>query len=104
MPKINRSGNRPPWIPPQASWSRNAASNQQIYNSPRWRKLRRIFLNENPLCISCKDMGVVTAAHVVDHIIPINEGGSAWDQMNFQAMCHICHNKKSANESHRNRH
>ena len=35
---------------------------------------------------------------VVDHIIPVNEGGSFWDERNHQVICIWQHNKKSGIE------
>lgn len=35
---------------------------------------------------------------VVDHIIPVNEGGSFWDQRNHQVMCKWHHSKKTVME------
>ncbi len=38
----------------------------KFYNTTRWRKLRSMFIKENPLCVECNGIG-----QVVDHIIPI---------------------------------
>jgi 5-methylcytosine-specific restriction enzyme A len=73
----------------------------EIYNSNRWRKLRLLVLNEEPLCRTCKSEGQVVAGAVVDHITPINEGGDPYDRNNLQALCHKCHNSKSAREGNR---
>ncbi len=66
-----------------------------IYASTRWRKYRRWFLNRNPICavIDCNQ-----EATVVDHITPVNQGGSFWNIENHQAMCKSCHDKKTATE------
>ena len=65
------------------------------YNSTRWRKYRRAFLAEHPLCVQCGSI-----AEVVDHIKPVRLGGDFWQPLNHQAMCHSCHNSKSGRESH----
>ncbi|EMO5258136.1 TPA: HNH endonuclease [Proteus mirabilis] len=73
----------------------------------RWAKVRLAFLNENPLCVMCQEQGRITAATVVDHIIPhrlreaIQSGDKAlitkaqtlfWDKKNFQSLCDPHHN------------
>ena len=36
----------------------------------KWEKARALFLKQHPLCVMCSAEGRVTAATVVDHIIP----------------------------------
>lgn len=36
---------------------------------------------------------------IVDHIIPVNEGGSFWDERNHQVICKWHHNSKTGIES-----
>ncbi|MEW6622133.1 MAG: HNH endonuclease [Bacillota bacterium] len=43
---------------------------RKLYRSTRWRRLRRRFLQENPLCVDCKKTGRLIEATVVDHITP----------------------------------
>lgn len=62
-----------------------------------WRKLRLMFLSENPLCVECELDGLVVAATDVDHIIPKRQGGTD-DWSNLQALCHSHHSQKTANE------
>ena len=45
---------------------------RRLYNH-QWRKARLIFLKENPLCVDCLLDNKVTAAGVVDQIIPHKE-------------------------------
>lgn len=72
---------------------------RKLYRSSRWRRLRRRFLQENPLCVECKKVGRLTAATVVDHIIP-HKGDEKlfWDEDNLQALCKSCHDRKTAAE------
>jgi 5-methylcytosine-specific restriction endonuclease McrA len=37
---------------------------------------------------------VVAVGEIVDHIIPIEEGGEFMDTENLQTLCMSCHNKK----------
>jgi len=70
--------------------------NYSFYNSRAWRKLSKHYKLKHPLCVSCENQGRVTPSQVTDHITPIDKGGAKWDSSNFQALCHKCHNKKTA--------
>ena len=70
------------------------------YHSKRWKDLRKSVLQNEPLCRTCKENGVIKAANVGDHIIPVRLGGSMFDFDNVQPLCTSCHNRKSANERH----
>ena len=63
----------------------------------RWRRARERFLRANPLCIKCLDDGLVVAANVVDHVID-HKGNQQifWDEGNWQALCKVCHDRKTA--------
>ena len=78
-----------------------ANSNYSFYNSWAWRKVSKLFLLENPLCLHCQAIGIDTPAKVTDHITPINKGGDKLEQNNFQPLCESCHNKKSSSEASR---
>jgi len=62
------------------------------YNNQRWRNLRKRFLDANPLCVKCKEMGFVTVATTVDHKKP-HKGNEKmfWDESNLQGLCSHCH-------------
>ncbi|WP_338042346.1 HNH endonuclease [Paenibacillus alba] len=57
------------------------------------------FLSKHPLCLDCLKKNRVTAATVIDHIIP-HKGNRIlfWDQENWQPMCGSCHGIKTASE------
>ena len=57
----------------------------------RWRRLRRMILNRQPLC----PCGM--AATDVDHIKPRNAGGDD-SPSNLQGLCKSCHSRKTATE------
>ena len=58
----------------------------------RWRKLRRQFLTEHPLCVMCEDEGRVTAAVEVDHIEKHNgDPVLFYDVFNLQGLCKFHH-------------
>lgn len=71
-------------------------SAQRGYDS-RWRKVRASYLRSHPTCAACAQHGRLTAASVVDHIVP-HRGDRAlfWSYENWQALCVACHNRKTA--------
>lgn len=73
----------------------------RIYGS-KWDRARLTFLQAHPLCVMCSEQGRVTAATVVDHIIPhkLKEALCSgdreaiakaqllfWDKTNWQPLC-----------------
>jgi 5-methylcytosine-specific restriction endonuclease McrA len=60
------------------------------YDSLRWRRLRKQKLNANPLCeykLAC----TLARATEVDHVVPIEDGGDAFDWDNLKSTCKACH-------------
>lgn len=56
--------------------------------------MRHYQLVNNPLCIMCDQVGVTTAATVVDHVNPHKGDPSKfYDADNLQSLCECCHNK-----------
>lgn len=65
----------------------------------RWRKERRDYLKANSLCVECLKEERVTAATVVDHIIPAKGNPELfWDRDNWQSLCKPHHDRKTATE------
>lgn len=67
--------------------------------SSRWRRYRRVFLVQHPLCVECLKQGRTTEATEVDHIVP-HKGDKQlfWRHSNHQALCKPCHSAKTAKE------
>lgn len=97
MPTIVKKVNRP-WQIKREAFGGRKNPNKAFYQSPAWRALRAKFIAANPLCVECRKKGIITPAQVADHIIPINMGGPALSESNLQALCHKCHNAKSAKD------
>ncbi len=57
----------------------------------RWRRLRLWFLSQHPVCPCGRP------ATEVDHIVPRRSGGTD-EEGNLQAMCHVCHSRKTASQ------
>lgn len=58
----------------------------------RWKRARIMWLQDHPLCAECHRRGRVSAATVVDHIVP-HRGDSVlfWRRSNWQSLCKHCH-------------
>ena len=80
---------------------RRDPDSQRFYNSALWRKTSRAQLRREPLCRMCLAEGRYTAAVLVDHIVPIKQGGGALDLDNLQSLCNSCHERKSQEEGSR---
>jgi 5-methylcytosine-specific restriction protein A len=65
----------------------------------KWRKARDVYLRNNPLCVECLSGGRAVSAVVVDHIKP-HRGNLEmfWDEGNWQSLCVLHHNSKTARE------
>jgi 5-methylcytosine-specific restriction endonuclease McrA len=50
---------------------------------------------EFPFCKICLDNGRAVNADVVDHIVPLDQGGERLEQQNLQSLCHSCHKQKT---------
>lgn len=89
-PRLAEQKNRLATAAP-GSWRSGLTSNQRGYNY-RWQQARERFLFANPLCVYCKAKGRVTAATVVDHIVPHRgDMDLFWDQSLWQPLCASCH-------------
>lgn len=76
-------------------WSRET-DKARLYGR-RWREARKSYLASHPLCVYCADLGRVTAATVIDHIVP-HRGNETlfWRIENWQALCQPCHDGAKA--------
>ena len=75
---------------------------QKLLNSPRWKELRRAYLQQHPLCERCQREGFVTAAVDVHHKTPVEQGRTEQEMEylaynmggnNLEALCIPCHIK-----------
>lgn len=60
-------------------------------------RLRRAIFRGEPLCRQCFAEGRTTLASEIDHIIPLEAGGSN-DRGNLQPLCPECHKLKTGAE------
>lgn len=81
---------------PQATPEGRPTAAQRGYNY-EWQKYRKVSLAQHPLCVHCQQAGRVTAATIVDHIIPHRgDRHLFWSPTNHQPLCSVHHNRKTA--------
>lgn len=73
----------------------------KLYHTARWQRLRALVLADEPACRSCRAEKRLTAAILVDHIVPAKQGGAFWSRSNLQPLCNACHERKSSDEGSR---
>lgn len=74
---------------------------KNFYKTPEWRAARKRQLNSQPFCEECLKAGKRTKATMVDHIVPIKQGGDKFAPSNLQSLCFSCHSRKSVEEGSR---
>nr|BDD47921.1 HNH nuclease [Campylobacterota bacterium] len=79
-------------------YERNQDS-RKFYSSSQWKKVRDVAIKSEPICRMCKR----TPAQMVDHIIPILNGGCKLCLDNLQPLCNYCHGHKTKTESNLHR-
>lgn len=85
---------RPPRRPPDTN---RPDATQRGYGR-RWRAFRLAYLADHPQCVRCLERGLYVDATVVDHVTPHKGDQQAFWAGPFQALCEVCHNRKSARE------
>ena len=66
-----------------------------LFRTRRWKALRRAVLDAaNWTCATCGRYG-----NEVDHVRPLQRGGTAWDRGNLQVLCRACHIEKTRREN-----
>ena len=72
-----------------------------FYKTPEWLYARKKQLEQHPFCEECLKEGKRKKATMVDHIIPIKQGGDKFAPSNLQSLCWSCHSRKSVEEGSR---
>lgn len=73
-------------------WS-TASRHKRGYGSA-WDRIRATVLSDEPLCRPCRQVGRITAATEVDHVVPKAKGGGD-EAGNLQPICKACHADKT---------
>lgn len=81
------------------SWRTSDQTAAQRGYGYKWQQARAQFLREHPHCVICKADDQVTAATVVDHIVPHRGDQSLfWRRSNWQALCVAHHSRDKQRE------
>ena len=70
---------------------------QERTRGRKWQRIRARQLRHHPLCAVCMEQGLVTQATEVDHITPLDQGGTDHED-NLQSLCTPCHVVKTQHE------
>ena len=76
-----------------------------IYQSTEWKKIRKLKLQQNPLCEECLKMGLITPAQCVHHRIwltldNVHNPEIALNMENLVSLCLQCHNNIHSRSAH----
>lgn len=70
---------------------RRGSSSARGYDS-RWERVRRMKLQQSPICERCAEEGRTTLAYDVHHIVPIRLAPELrLDLDNLKSVCRMCH-------------
>jgi 5-methylcytosine-specific restriction protein A len=69
---------------------REGSTSQRGYDG-QWAKVSKYVRRNEPICRICKK----ALAEMVDHIIPLKQGGDRLALSNLQPLCNKCHNRKT---------
>lgn len=79
--------------------SSRVREDKSFYDSSLWRGVRASILRKEPWCRECRRNERRALADMVDHIVPISQGGARVNESNLQPLCNACHARKRQRES-----
>lgn len=62
-----------------------------------WQEARQVVMVRDGY--RCRQCGSIDVRHEIDHIVPLEAGGSALGLGNLQTLCKACHAEKTASEA-----
>lgn len=98
-----------PWQRERIPFARRTNDNYDFYNSTKWRKKSKLYRDAHPFCEcdDCVENNLVKPAEVVDHTrglqFLLDNGLDPFDDNELNSMSHLCHNKKSGKDAHKNK-
>lgn len=71
----------------------------KLYNSAKWKKVRKLKLAISPFCERCQEKGLYNSAYIVHHKDYITQenyqdGNVFFNLDNLESLCIECHNKE----------
>jgi hypothetical protein len=58
----------------------------------RWDQFSVAYRRQNPFCAECESLGIDRVCDVVDHMVPLADGGEKFDVQNVWSLCNPHHN------------
>ena len=71
-----------------------------LYNTARWKQIRKLQLQKFPLCTMCESQGYIEKADVVDHVIPHKGNKELFFNGELQSLCKMHHDSTKQSEEH----
>lgn len=71
---------------------------QRLYDTSKWKRIRRIQLTNEPWCAECLRANIYTPATECDHVYPHRGDPVLFFRGPFQSLCKTCHSRKTADE------
>jgi len=81
--------------PPRIPFANAARSNEGLYNTARWRALRKKIIAETPYCVKCGADKNLQVHHIIE---PRGNELLFFDADNCIPVCNVCHRKITARE------
>ena len=79
----------------QQRGNRSDKKHDRFYDTKKWRNLRTLKLNKDPLCERCKAKGLTVAATIVHHKEEIRKGGEYLPTLEeLESLCLPCHSRQ----------
>lgn len=81
----------------QRTYDQARGPDRQWYGKPSWRRFRRWFLSQYPLCADCQERGELTEATEVHHVEKRKDNpDEAFNEDNCKSLCKGCHSSRTA--------
>lgn len=104
-PKTHRPKGQPTRKEQNAAYDRTRADDEvrKLYQTPQWRRLRKVILNRDPYCKRCERHGIDTPSDTVNHIVKAKDDPTRFfDPDNLEGVCTPCHSGEIQSEERRN--
>jgi 5-methylcytosine-specific restriction endonuclease McrA len=77
------------------AWRETRAECNRFYAGVAWRRFRREYLFDHPLCEDCLERGIFTAATIVHHVKErLARPDLAYEPSNMRSSCGPCHTRR----------
>ena len=77
----------------RASHYNNMNDYKNLYSTAAWKRIRRLHLQHEPLCIMCEILGKLTPATIVDHVMPHRGDHNLFYNGRLQSLCKQHHDR-----------